>query len=95
MRFQEGTFRDSRIRELYFSDCDLLEVDSSNFVGLESSLELLDLSGNNITLLPSPIFQEYDFLRTLIFRENKIQTFSPGEKNYLSNNLALPNFLKL
>ncbi|CAD1476915.1 unnamed protein product [Heterotrigona itama] len=76
---EEGTFRDSRIRELYFSDCDLMDVNSPNFAGLESSLELLDLSGNNITSLPSPIFQEYDFLRTLIFRENKIQTFSPAE----------------
>lgn len=56
-----------------------MEVNSPNFAGLESSLELLDLSGNNITSLPSPIFQEYDFLRTLIFRENKIQTFSPGK----------------
>ncbi|XP_060831402.1 chaoptin [Bombus pascuorum] len=76
---QEGTFRDSRIRELYFSDCDLMEVNSPDLAGLESSLELLDLSGNNITSLSSPIFQEYDFLRTLIFRENKIQTFSPAE----------------
>ncbi|XP_076287788.1 leucine rich repeat containing G protein-coupled receptor chaoptin isoform X3 [Lasioglossum baleicum] len=76
---EEGTFRDSKIRELYFSDCDLMDVSSANFVGLESSLELLDLSGNNITTLPSPIFQEYDFLRTLIFRENKIQTIQPAE----------------
>ncbi|XP_043261233.1 chaoptin [Colletes gigas] len=76
---EEGAFKDSRIRELYFTDCDLMEVDSSDFTGLESSLELLDLSGNNITSLPSPIFQEYDFLRTLSFRENKLQTFSPVE----------------
>nr|XP_012137075.1 PREDICTED: chaoptin isoform X3 [Megachile rotundata] len=76
---EEGAFRDSRIRELYFCDCHLMEVSSPDFAGLESSLELLDLSGNNITTLPSPVFQEYDFLRTLIFRENKIQTFSPAE----------------
>ncbi|KZC10143.1 Chaoptin, partial [Dufourea novaeangliae] len=76
---EEGTFRDSKIRELYFADCDLMDVSSVNFVGLESSLELLDLSGNNITNLPSPIFQEYDFLRTLSFRENKIQNLSPAE----------------
>lgn len=56
-----------------------MEVNSPDLAGLESSLELLDLSGNNITSLSSPIFQEYDFLRTLIFRENKIQTFSPGK----------------
>ncbi|EFN76362.1 Chaoptin [Harpegnathos saltator] len=74
-----GTFRDSRIRELYLSDCDLLEINSANFAGLESTLELLDVSGNNITTLPNRLFQEFDFLRTLIFRENRIDTFSPAE----------------
>ncbi|KAG7188011.1 hypothetical protein KM043_017654 [Ampulex compressa] len=76
---EEGAFRDSRIRELYFSDCDLLDVNSLDFAGLEASLELLDLSGNNITELPNHLFQEFDFLRTLIFRENRIETFSPVE----------------
>ncbi|XP_033217135.1 chaoptin-like isoform X2 [Belonocnema kinseyi] len=76
---EEGTFRDSRIRELYFTDCDLLEVSSEQFSGLESSLELLDLSGNNITEIESHIFQEFDFLRTLIFRENHIDFLSQEE----------------
>ncbi|XP_014471116.1 PREDICTED: chaoptin isoform X3 [Dinoponera quadriceps] len=79
MMIEEGTFRDSRIRELYLSDCDLLEVNSANFAGLESTLELLDVSGNNITTLPNRLFQEFDFLRTLVFRENHIDTFSPTE----------------
>ncbi|XP_050445558.1 chaoptin isoform X1 [Cataglyphis hispanica] len=76
---EEGTFRDSRIRELYFSDCDLLEINSANLAGLESTLELMDISGNNITTLPNRLFQEFDFLHTLIFRENRIDTFSPTE----------------
>ncbi|XP_018348156.1 PREDICTED: chaoptin isoform X1 [Trachymyrmex septentrionalis] len=79
MTIEEGTFKDSRIRELYLSDCDLLEINSANLAGLESSLELLDVSGNNITVLPNRLFQEFDFLRTLIFRENRINTFSPTE----------------
>ncbi|XP_018053036.1 PREDICTED: chaoptin [Atta colombica] len=79
MTIEEGTFKDSRIRELYLSDCDLLEINSANLVGLESSLELLDVSGNNITMLPNHLFQEFDLLRTLIFRENRINTFSPTE----------------
>ncbi|XP_051160683.1 chaoptin isoform X1 [Leptopilina boulardi] len=78
---EEGAFRDSRIHELYFTDCDLLEVNSENFAGLESSLELLDLSGNNITELPPHLFQEFDFLRTLIFRENNIDSFAPATNN--------------
>ncbi|XP_011498419.1 PREDICTED: chaoptin [Ceratosolen solmsi marchali] len=76
---EQGTFKDSRIRELYLTDCDLYDIDSSDFMGLESSLELLDLSGNNLTSLPNHIFQQYDYLRTLIFRENRIQTFNPSE----------------
>ncbi|KAG5330446.1 CHAO protein, partial [Acromyrmex charruanus] len=79
MTIEEGTFKDSRIRELYLSDCDLLEINSANLAGLESSLELLDVSGNNITMLPNRLFQEFDLLRTLIFRENRINTFSPTE----------------
>lgn len=76
---EEGAFRDSKIRELYFTDCDLMEISSQSLRGLESSLEFLDLSGNNITTLPNHVFQEFDFLRTLIFRENTITNFSPGK----------------
>ncbi|EFN73031.1 Chaoptin [Camponotus floridanus] len=79
MIIEEGTFRDSRIRELYFSDCDLLEINSANLAGLELTLELLDVSGNNITTLSNRLFQEFDILHTLIFRENRIGTFSPTE----------------
>lgn len=79
LRLKEGTFGDSRIRELYLSDCDLLEINSANLAGLESSLELLDVSGNNITALPNRLFQEFDFLRTLVFRENRINTFLPSK----------------
>lgn len=82
INLKEGTFRDSRIRELYFSDCDLLEINSANLAGLESTLELLDVSGNNITVLSNRLFQDFDFLHTLIFRENRINTFSPSKYNF-------------
>lgn len=76
---KEGAFKNSRIKELYLTDCDLYDMDSPDFMGLESSLELLDLSGNNLTSLPNRIFQQYDYLRTLIFSENRIITFNPSK----------------
>ncbi|XP_014224745.1 chaoptin isoform X2 [Trichogramma pretiosum] len=76
---EQGAFKDSRIKELYFTDCDLYEIDSPDLMGLESSLELLDLSGNNLTFIPNLVFQEFDYLRTLIYRENHIDTFNPSQ----------------
>ncbi|XP_012260603.2 chaoptin [Athalia rosae] len=76
---EEGAFKDSKIRELYLGDCNLMEVSSPVLFGLESSLELLDLTGNNITDLPTHLFRDFDYLRTFIFRENKVDAFTPGE----------------
>ena len=76
---KQGAFKDSRIKELYFTDCDLYEIDSPDLMGLESSLELLDLSGNNLTYIPNLVFQQFDYLRTLIYRENRIKQFDPSK----------------
>lgn len=56
-----------------------MEINSASLRGLESSLELLDVVGNNITDLSEHLFQEFDFLRTLIFRDNKIINFAPSK----------------
>ncbi|XP_046624051.1 chaoptin [Neodiprion virginianus] len=76
---QEGAFKDSKMRELYLGDCDLMEVSSPVFMGLEPSLELLDLTGNNITELPVHLFRDFDYLRTFMFRENKVDALTQGE----------------
>lgn len=81
--FKQGAFKHSKIRELYLTDCQIYEFESSDFMGLESSLELIDLSGNNFTELPDQAFQAYDFLRTLIFTENHIITFDPSKIIFL------------
>ncbi|XP_054257339.1 chaoptin-like, partial [Macrosteles quadrilineatus] len=54
---QTDAFRDARIRELYMVDCGLQEISPSAFSGLEASLQLLDISGNNLTSLPPHLLQ--------------------------------------
>lgn len=54
---QTDAFRDARIRELHMVDCNLQEISPSAFSGLEATLQLLDLSGNNLTNLPPHLLQ--------------------------------------
>lgn len=42
-------------------------------------MEFLDLSGNNISLLPQDVFHGLTLLRTLSLRDNKMETLNPTE----------------
>ncbi|KAJ8969360.1 hypothetical protein NQ317_004632, partial [Molorchus minor] len=75
----ENAFRQAKIRELYLRGCGLTEVSPAAFGGLENSLEILDLSGNNITMLPQDVFHRFEFLRTLLLRDNTIISLNPIE----------------
>lgn len=46
-------------------DCGLQELSPSAFSGLESTLQMLDLSGNNITSLPPHLLQVNVFSRII------------------------------
>lgn len=59
----EGAFRNARIRELYIRNCKLHYISPEAFVSLESSLQVLDMSGNNITSLPEKVFSSFDGLK--------------------------------
>lgn len=59
----EEAFRPAKIRELYIRHCKLHFVSPIAFEGLGSTLEILDLSGNNITSLPENIFNNFDTFR--------------------------------
>lgn len=59
----EEAFRPAKIRELYIRFCDLHYVSPLSFEGLGSSLQVLDLTGNNITTLPENIFNNFDNFR--------------------------------
>ncbi|XP_057660247.1 chaoptin isoform X2 [Diorhabda carinulata] len=76
---EENSFRQAKIRELYLRSCGLTTVNPMAFSGLENSLEILDLTGNNISLLPETVFHLLQLLRTLSLRDNDIQKLNPIE----------------
>ncbi|RZF46767.1 hypothetical protein LSTR_LSTR002630 [Laodelphax striatellus] len=78
---QTDAFRDARIRELSLVDCGLQELSPSAFSGLEPTLQFLDLSGNNLTVLPPHLLTEFDFLRTLYVRDNVLYSLPAPSDN--------------
>lgn len=71
-----NTFKDVKIRDLSLIDCALVEIEAKAFNGLESYLQRLDLSYNNLTSLPDNLFDKFDHLTTLLLHENAL-TFDP------------------
>lgn len=67
------------MRELYLRSCGLTHISPTAFAGLENSLELLDLSGNNISYLPQEVFHRFQYLRTLLLRDNVLKGLNPTE----------------
>lgn len=47
----EGAFESARIRELYMRYCGLSVISPASFDGLGKTLQVLDISGNNLTAL--------------------------------------------
>lgn len=76
---QNEAFRQAKIKELYLRNCGLSLISPSAFTGLENSLELLDLSGNNISFLPHEVFHRFQFIRTLLLRDNTLKGLKPTE----------------
>ncbi|XP_063912433.1 chaoptin-like isoform X1 [Zophobas morio] len=69
---EENAFRPAKIQELYMRHCALKEISPLAFSGLENWLEILDLSGNHISVLPDEIFHRFEVLRTLSIRDNAL-----------------------
>ncbi|PSN49296.1 Chaoptin [Blattella germanica] len=72
-------FKEARMRELSLRSCGLTELSQGAFGGLEPTLQSLDLSANNLTDFPRHLFHEFDFLRTLTLRDNKLPSISPAD----------------
>lgn len=73
----DDAFQTARIRELYIRHCLLDFIEPTAFSGLEGSLQVLDLSGNNITTLPEALFTSFDLLQYINIKENKIHSLFP------------------
>ncbi|XP_058821803.1 chaoptin [Topomyia yanbarensis] len=70
---EDNAFRQAKIRELYIRNCGLDFISPEAFSGLESSLQVLDLTGNNLTHLADNLFQGFDNLRFLSIKDNLIK----------------------
>ncbi|XP_039750194.1 chaoptin isoform X3 [Pararge aegeria] len=71
---REDAFRNAKIKSLSLRDCGISELSPASFAGLESSLQSLDLSENNLTMISKSMLNKLDSLRFLNLRENKVDT---------------------
>lgn len=70
--FQEDAFRNAKIKTLSLRDCELIDLSPAAFAGLENSLQSLDLSENNLTMVSKFMLNKLDALRFLNLKENKV-----------------------
>lgn len=59
----DEAFRPTKMRELYIRFCSLNFVSPLAFEGLGATLQILDLSGNNISSLADTTFHKFDVFR--------------------------------
>lgn len=55
----ERAFESARIRELYIRHCGLSVISPASFDGLGKTLQILDISGNNLTALPKEFLKGF------------------------------------
>lgn len=70
--FQEDAFRNAKIKTLSLRDCSLTDLSPAAFAGLENSLQSLDLSENNLTIVSKFMLNKLDLLRFLNLKENRV-----------------------
>ncbi|KAL0881866.1 hypothetical protein ABMA27_001638 [Loxostege sticticalis] len=88
---REDAFRNAKIKILSLRDCGIWDLSPAAFAGLENSLQSLDLSENNLTMISKFMLNKLDSLRFLNLRENRVDintlaTNNPGEYEITSYN---------
>ncbi|XP_026333455.1 chaoptin isoform X2 [Hyposmocoma kahamanoa] len=92
---REDAFRNAKIKTLSLRDCSLTDLSPAAFAGLENSLQSLDLSENNLTIVSKFMLNKLDLLRFLNLKENRIDIshlVSTTPSEYLSTSQHLTNF---
>ncbi|XP_055618814.1 chaoptin [Toxorhynchites rutilus septentrionalis] len=84
---EDNAFRQAKMRELYIRHCGLDTISPQAFSGLESSLKILDLSGNNITHLSNTLFNGFDNLRFFNLKDNVIKQVDRNASPFTNLNL--------
>lgn len=79
---EDEAFRQAKIRELYIRSCRLTVINPTAFKGLEDSLQVLDLSGNNLTFLQDDLLSGFVVLQSFSLGDNLLTAF---ESNDLPN----------
>ncbi|XP_037955244.1 chaoptin isoform X2 [Teleopsis dalmanni] len=77
---REDAFKAAKIREIYMRYCGLTNISPVAFDSLVNSLQILDLSGNNLTHIDHKLFNKFDVLRVISMRDNKIKIKQPMEQ---------------
>lgn len=80
------------LRFLSIISCGLEKVTKTDLIGLED-LEVLFLDGNNLTSLPDDLFTDMKKLRTIFFKNNKIERLSSKLLKPIENSLEYVSFL--
>ncbi|XP_037026425.1 chaoptin isoform X1 [Bradysia coprophila] len=75
----EEAFRPARITELYIRHCSLQYISPLAFEGLGNSLQILDISANNISSLPENLFDNFDVFRVLNLKDNRLKALNPAD----------------
>ncbi|KAL4716304.1 hypothetical protein ACJJTC_014784 [Scirpophaga incertulas] len=79
---REDAFRHAKIKSLSLRGCGITELSPAAFAGLENSLQSLDISENNLTMISRFMLNKLDSLRFLNLKENKVDI------NLLATNTA-------
>ncbi|KAL1140925.1 hypothetical protein AAG570_000853, partial [Ranatra chinensis] len=89
---EPNAFKGCRITELILAECHLSEINPESFNELDNSLQLLDLSGNNISTFSFEFLQRYNSIRTVRLDWNQVSDIKMLDDQESGEQLSLLQF---